>query len=93
MHEYHIVESIVRQVVETAKKNNAARVSKVNLALSEFSDLEESSIRLYFEQISEGTCAEGAAVAIKTVKSGRPPSFAPKLYIVDIEVEKKEEEK
>lgn len=69
MHEYHIVEGIVRQVVEAAKKNNAVRVTRVNLAMGESSGMEESSVRMYFDQISKGTTAEGAELTVSQIKT------------------------
>jgi hydrogenase nickel incorporation protein HypA/HybF len=65
MHEYHLVESIVKQVIENALSNHASRVTKVNLMMGELSGLEESSVRLYFGNISKGTIAEGAELSVK----------------------------
>ncbi len=86
MHEYHIVERIVKDVVEAAKKNNAVRVTKVNLAVGELSALVESSARLYFDQISKGTCSEGAELVLNPIKTKL------KCKSCDILFERKEKE-
>lgn len=67
MHEFHIIEAIVKQVIDSAKDNRASKVTKANLVMGEFSGFEESSIRLYFENISSGTLLEGAQLNIKTL--------------------------
>ena len=67
MHEYHIVEGIVKQVIEKAKTNNASRVTKIKLAVGELSGLEESSIKLYFDDLSKSTMIEDADLIINTV--------------------------
>ena len=81
MHEYHIVEGIVKQAAKTARDNGASRVTKVTLAVGPFSGLEESSVRLYFDSISEGTPAEGAELVINPTETGK------ELYIENIEIE------
>lgn len=81
MHEYHIVEKIVNQAAEKAKSEGASRVTKITLALGELSGFAESSVRLYFETISEGTAAEGAELIINPIRSSK------ELYIENIEIE------
>ncbi len=67
MHEYHIVEELVAQVVEKARERRARRVTGVTLVMGAHSGLEESSVRLYFENISLGTIAEQARLVIRPV--------------------------
>lgn len=69
MHEYHIVESIVKQILEKAKSSNAARVIRVTLVMGELSGLKDGSVRSYFENLSRGTLLEGAELIIKPVRS------------------------
>lgn len=66
MHEYHIVESIVKEAIASAKKSNALKVTKIVLVRGELSGLEESSLRMYFEELSKGTLLEGALIEFKT---------------------------
>jgi len=69
MHEYHIVEGIVKQVLEKAGSSNAARVNKVTLVVGELSGLKDGPIRSYFDNLSKGTMLEGAKIVIKPAKS------------------------
>jgi len=67
MHEYHAVEDIIRQAIKIAEEKNISLVEKVSLRLNEFSGLEESSVRLYFEQISQNTILEKAQLEIQLI--------------------------
>ncbi|MFC2149618.1 hydrogenase maturation nickel metallochaperone HypA [Candidatus Auribacterota bacterium] len=69
MHEYHIVGELVNQVLDTARNNDANKVTKVSLVMGELSGFEESSVRLYFQNLTEGTLIEGAELEIKPVKA------------------------
>lgn len=81
MHEYHIVENLVKQIVAEAQKKQALKVVKVNLALGEMLGFDAEAIRLYYQTISEGTVAAGAVVDIHHVIAGR------EIYIENIEIE------
>jgi Zn finger protein HypA/HybF involved in hydrogenase expression len=87
MHEAHIVDALVKQVVETAKVNEADSVTEVSLVLGDQAGLDEGSIRLYFETISANTIASGAVLKF-TRKSGSKDFF-----IENIEIENSSEEK
>jgi hydrogenase nickel incorporation protein HypA/HybF len=67
VHEYHLVEDIVRKAQQAAQEKKIDRVKKVSLKLSELSGLEESSVRLYFEQIVANTVLEKAQLDIQTL--------------------------
>jgi hydrogenase nickel incorporation protein HypA/HybF len=69
VHEYHAVESLVRQLIKEAKSSNANRVSWVRLALGELSDFTEDSIQLYFKEIAQGSILDNANVSIKRIKA------------------------
>jgi hydrogenase nickel incorporation protein HypA/HybF len=86
MHEYHIVENVVKQATGVADERGASRITRVRLAVGELSGLEESSIRLYFDEISKGTLAEGAELIVSPVEKGKEGDR--NMYIEDIEIEK-----
>ena len=69
MHEYHIVEGVVKQILEKAKSHNAKKITSVTLVLGELSGLKEESIRVYFDSLSKGTLLEGAELIIKPARS------------------------
>jgi hydrogenase nickel incorporation protein HypA/HybF len=81
VHEYHIVENLVKQVAAEAQKRGATRVVKVNLVLGESLGFDGEAIKLYYQTISEGTIAAGASVEIRLVIAGRD------IYIENIEIE------
>lgn len=69
MHEYHAVESLIRQLLEKAKESNTKSVSQVRLALGELSDFTENSIQLYFQEFSKGTVLQNANLLIVRMKA------------------------
>lgn len=86
MHEYHMVEGLITQAVEAAKKKGAIKITKVVLVVGEKSGIDPDSVRLYFSQASQSTIAESAELVINKVgaysgQNGR------EFYIENIEVE------
>jgi hydrogenase nickel incorporation protein HypA/HybF len=69
MHEYHIVEGVVKQILEKAKASCAKKITSVTLILGELSGLQEESIRTYFDNLAKENILEGAKLIIKPVKS------------------------
>ncbi|MDP2921848.1 MAG: hydrogenase maturation nickel metallochaperone HypA [Candidatus Omnitrophota bacterium] len=69
MHEYHIVEAVVKQILEEARSHKAKRITGVTLMLGELSGFKEESIRVYFDTLSRGNILEGAKLVMKSVKS------------------------
>ena len=69
MHEYHIVEGMVKQILEKAKDSNAKKITSVTLILGEFSGLQEESIRIYFDNLFKDNILEGAKLIVKPVRS------------------------
>ena len=69
MHEYHIVEGVVKQILEEAISHKAKKITGVTLMLGELSGFKEESIRAYFDSFSKGNMLEGAKLTVKPVKS------------------------
>ena len=67
MHEYHIVENVVKQILQSARNAGALKILKVVLVMGEQSGLDESSVRLYFDNIAQGTLIEGTELLIRKV--------------------------
>ena len=67
MHEYQIVEIIVSSVIARAKEQGMASVKNIILKISELAGLEESSVRLYFQEIAKATILENAQLDIQTL--------------------------
>jgi len=69
MHEYYIVEGVVKQILEKARNSNAKKITCVTLVIGEFSGLKDGPVKSYFENFSRGTLLEGAKLVIKLVRS------------------------
>lgn len=80
MHEYHMVEEIINQIINKAKQNAADKITKVSLVIGKLSGVEESSVRLYFESIVKGTNLENSQLIIKSDDGN-------KFYIDSIEIQ------
>ena len=60
MHELGITENIISIAVSHGEKEGATKILSISLKIGELTQLVDDSIRFYFEQLSEGTIAEGA---------------------------------
>lgn len=91
MHEYHFTEKIIKEALETAERSGKSRITKITIALGEFSGIAEESIRLYFESLAEGTLAEGADLVVNAItekpKSSMSREATRGAYIESVEVE------
>jgi hydrogenase nickel incorporation protein HypA/HybF len=68
MHEYPLVQSIIKTASAHALKHMAARVSSISLVVGDGSGYVPESIQMYFDILSKGTICEGAKILIKRVK-------------------------
>lgn len=69
MHEYHIVEGMVKEILEKARNSNAKKITSVTLVLGDLAGFQEDSIRAYFDNLSKENLLEGVKLIIKPVKS------------------------
>ncbi len=67
MHELPIVREIREIVLRHAQAAGAGRVLTVNLEVGALTDLQDEWVRRYFDHLSRGTVAEGAAVRIDRI--------------------------
>lgn len=68
MHEYHIVEGIIKQILEKAENSGAKRIISVTLVMGELSGLQEESVRVYFENFSKDNLLKNAKLVVKRYK-------------------------
>jgi len=64
MHETHLIEPVIKGIVEHAGKEGAKRISRVRLKIGEFTGIKEDSFRETFSALSRGTLLEGAELEI-----------------------------
>ena len=67
MHELAITQSMFDLILEQAKKADAGKVEKVNLVIGEMTGVVADCVQFYFDFISKGTLAEGAALSFVMV--------------------------
>jgi len=62
MHEYGITESLLHIVEEKAKEAGATRVATIRVVVGALTGFVPDCIQFYYETMSKGTVAEGAAL-------------------------------
>lgn len=67
MHELSIMSGILDIVLEHANKNNAAKVTTINLRIGQLSDIIPEWAQSYFDMLSKDTIADGAVLDIEHV--------------------------
>lgn len=67
MHEMSLAESMREIVVETARRNGAARVRVVRLRIGRLAPVEIEALRFCFDVVMKGGVADGAALEIEAV--------------------------
>jgi len=80
MHELAITQSMLNLVLEQAEKAGAKEVGKINLVIGEMTGVVSECVQFYFDFLSRGTVAEGAALAIKAVPTQAKCQGCGKLF-------------
>ncbi len=65
MHEFSMINQIFRKCIEVAKKNNATRISEINLEVGDFALIVEIYAHQAFDTLKKDTIAEKAKLIIK----------------------------
>lgn len=68
MHEMGVTEAMMDVVLRHAEKNNAQKVTRINLVMGEMSTVVPYSVNFYFDMLSKDTVAEGAQLNFRKVK-------------------------
>ncbi len=69
MHEFSIADEIVRNVLETAKKNRGKKVVSILLEIGELTHLNGEQVSFWIKELFKDSMAEGAEVKVKTIKA------------------------
>lgn len=64
MHEAHLMRDMLSDLLQSARANNAKRVTKVRLRMGKFSEIDEDNIRFFLRENGRDTPVEGAEVEI-----------------------------
>jgi len=59
MHEYSIVQALIDQCEENARRHNATKIKKVVVKIGVMSGVEPDLLKIAFETFKEGTMCEG----------------------------------
>ncbi len=67
VHELGVTKSILEIALRHANQAGAARIREVNLVIGELSSIVDDSVQFYWDMISEGTIAHGAALTFTRI--------------------------
>lgn len=69
MHELAVTQSMLNLALEHAEQAGARHITVINLVIGQMSSIVDDCIQFYFDFVSKGTIAEGAALSFKRVAS------------------------
>jgi hydrogenase nickel incorporation protein HypA/HybF len=70
VHEYSLVEALVRRVEEEARRRSAIAVHRLSVRVGELSGVDPELFRVAYETFRAGTICERAPLSLKTVAAG-----------------------
>ena len=80
MHETHLIQPVIKGIVEHSQKEGAQKVTTVRLKLGQFLGIKEESFREIFTALSQGTILEGAKLELTEF-----PAYRIEVVSFDIE--------
>lgn len=84
MHELPVIKSILDICLKHTKSNDVQKIIAIHLEVGEMSDLEDHWMQKYFDFISKGSLAEGAALKIRRIPVRMRCNGCENLFQVDI---------
>lgn len=67
MHEFGIIEGVIKTVQQTAEANKATKVYSVRLRIGDMTEAVEESLLFAYEVLTEGTLLEGSTLEVEAV--------------------------
>ena len=68
MHELSLADSMIREIEEIIKKENAEKVFSITVEMGKFSGVEREPFEFAFPLVAEGTPVEGSKLIIEEVQ-------------------------
>ena len=65
MHEIHLLKDLLKDLLESAKKNDIKKISKIYLKMGEMTEIDPEILRHYFREHAKNTPADGAEISIE----------------------------
>lgn len=80
MHEFHIVENLIENVITQAKKGEHKKVIAINVTLGKDSHINDENLKFLMKLRCKETVAEGACINMK-------PAEGNNVFVESIDVE------
>ena len=64
MHELHLVNDMIDDLIKAVKRENVKKVTKVYISLGGLTEITPDTLKFHFAEKSKGTPAEGAELEI-----------------------------
>ena len=67
MHELSVTEGLLQIVTDEVKERNVGKVCAITLVIGDLTSIVDDSLQFYFDILSKGSVADGAALVIKRI--------------------------
>ncbi|HLX62963.1 MAG TPA: hydrogenase/urease maturation nickel metallochaperone HypA [Planctomycetota bacterium] len=88
MHEFSLINDLMRKIEEIARANQAAKVSGVKVKLGAMAHISADHFREHFEHAATGTVADGATLEIECGAENDPQ--AQDIILLSVNVDEPE---
>ncbi|MBC8554150.1 MAG: hydrogenase maturation nickel metallochaperone HypA [Candidatus Brocadiales bacterium] len=80
MHEFHLVENIIENVITKAREGNHEKVAAINVVLGKGSHVADENLKFLIELRCKETVADGAQINVKLTEGNN-------VFVESIDVE------
>jgi hydrogenase nickel incorporation protein HypA/HybF len=86
MHEFSLINDLMRKIDTVAREQNAKRVTAAKVRLGALAHISADHFREHFEESARGTIADGAKLQVETLTDENDPQ-AQDIVLESLEVE------
>ena len=80
MHEFHLVENLIENVITKAREGNHEKVEAINIVLGKDSHVTDENLKFLIELRCKETVADGACINVKHIEGNN-------VFVESIDVE------